>query len=45
MKRKFTRWHRLLAWCLAALVLAACFAAYFQPGFVFDMATRIVMCF
>ena len=30
---------------MVALVLAACFAAYFQPGFMFDMATRIVMCF
>jgi hypothetical protein len=39
------RWRRLLKWCLATLVLATCFAAYFQPGFMFDMATRIVMCF
>lgn len=39
------RWRRLLAWCLVALVLAACFAAYLQPAFMFDMATRIVMCF
>lgn len=37
--------RRLLLWCLAAAVLALCFAAYFQPGFMFDMATRIVMCF
>ncbi|WP_259772507.1 hypothetical protein [Pseudoduganella lutea] len=39
------RWRRLLLWCLAALVLAACFAAYLRPDFMFDMATRIVMCF
>lgn len=39
------RWRRLLVWCLVALVLAACFGAYLQPGFMFDMATRIVMCF
>ncbi len=39
------QWRRLLAWCLAAIVLGLCFAAYFQPDFMFDMATRIVMCF
>jgi hypothetical protein len=39
------RWRRLLAWCAVAIVLALCFAAYFRPDFMFDMATRIVMCF
>jgi len=39
------RWRRMLWWSLAALVLALAFAAYFQPAFMFDMATRIAMCF
>ncbi|WP_260114803.1 hypothetical protein [Pseudoduganella dura] len=39
------RWRRLLGWCLVAIVLALCFAAYFRPGFMFDMATRVAMCF
>lgn len=38
-------WRRSLAWCVVAFVLALCFAAYLQPGFMLDMATRIVMCF
>jgi len=38
-------WRRWLAWSAVAIVLALCFAAYFTPGFVFDLATRIVMCF
>jgi hypothetical protein len=32
-------------WLAIALLLALVFAAYFQPGFMFDMATRIAMCF
>lgn len=39
------RTRRLLVWCFVALVLVACFAAYFQPEFMFDMATRIALCF
>ncbi len=30
---------------MVAVVLALCFASYFQPGFMFDMATRVAMCF
>jgi hypothetical protein len=35
-----TRW-----WLAIAVVLALAFAAYLQPAFMFDMATRIAMCF
>ncbi|TWI61469.1 hypothetical protein IP91_04549 [Pseudoduganella lurida] len=32
-------------WIATALVLALVFAAYLRPDFMFDMATRIVLCF
>lgn len=34
----------LLATALLA-VLAAAFAAYLQPGFMLDLANRIILCF
>ena len=32
-------------WIAIALLLALVFAAYLRPGFLFDMATRIALCF
>ena len=32
-------------WLVVAVLLALVFAAYLRPGFLFDMATRIALCF
>jgi hypothetical protein len=32
-------------WIATALLLALVFAAYLRPDFMFDMATRIALCF
>ncbi|TCP03800.1 hypothetical protein [Rubrivivax gelatinosus] len=36
---------RVLAWLVAAAVLAAVFAAYRDPDTVVDLATRVWSCF
>lgn len=40
-----TRWPRLLASLLAALVLGLVFAAYLAPGTVLDLSNRLWSCF
>ena len=37
--------RRTLAWTVAALALAAVFAAYLDPHLVVDLATRVWACF
>ena len=39
------RIKRLLLGAALAAVLTLAFAAYLRPGFVFDLANRIVLCF
>lgn len=39
------RRRRIIAWLLAALVLAAVFAAYLSPHLMVDLANRIWACF
>lgn len=39
------RLKRLLLGTALAVVLALAFVGYLRPGFVFDLANRIVMCF
>jgi len=37
--------RRALGWAVAALVLAAVFAAYLDPHMVVDLASRVWACF
>lgn len=37
-------WVRRLAWAVAALVLAAVFAAYLRPDLALDLASRAWAC-
>jgi type II secretory pathway component PulM len=39
------RWQRALLWAVAAVVLAAVFAAYLSPHMAVDLATRVWSCF
>jgi hypothetical protein len=36
---------RAALWVAGVIVLALAFLAYLQPGFMFDLANRITMCF
>jgi hypothetical protein len=38
-------WQRTLLWAVAAVVLAAVFAAYLSPHMVVDLAARVWSCF
>ena len=38
-------WLRVASWAVAAVVLAAVFAAYLSPHFAVDLATRFWACF
>ncbi len=37
--------HRVLAWSVALLALAAVFAAYLDPHLMLDLAGRVWACF
>jgi type II secretory pathway component PulM len=39
------RWRRALLPAGLALVLTLTFLAYLQPGFIMDVANRILLCF
>ena len=38
-------WLRAASWAVAAVALAAVFAAYLSPHFAVDLATRFWACF
>lgn len=42
---RWPRYRRYLGLALLAVVLAGTFVAYLQPGFMFDVANRIMLCF
>jgi hypothetical protein len=42
---KTMRFRRPLAWSLAAIVLAAVFAAYLRPDMALSLATQLWNCF
>jgi hypothetical protein len=45
VSHKASRWWRAAAWAVAALALAAVFAAYLSPHFARDLADWVWSCF